>query len=290
MTYQGRFRLGGLLIVVVVALTIVALGWRRYLHNRPPAPTDLSLQLAGQMVGAYFQPEGSGFRLPYRLFVPRDLEPGRRYPLVVYLHGAGDNGDDNVRQLGPTVAALIGLSERTQAAFILAPQAPWGRNWVKVPGPPFLNFTLRELPETEAIKATRAMVRQLPARYPIDRDRVYLLGFSAGSAGSWDLLTRTDAHPFAAAAMLSGAYDPTGAAQVASMPLWFFHGDQDTASPYSTTLETVDALRKAGGAPRYSLCEGVGHDTGDAAIRQGVYAWLLGQRRSAWNRSEVPAP
>ena len=94
--------------VVVVALAIAAFGWRRYVSNRPPAPSAYSVQLASKMTEASFQLAGTSFSLPYRLHVPPTLEPGRKYPLVVYLHGAGDNGSDNVRQLGSMVD-FIGL-------------------------------------------------------------------------------------------------------------------------------------------------------------------------------------
>lgn len=275
---------------VVVALALAAFGWRRYVSNRPPAPSAYSIQLASKMAAANFQPEGASFNLPYRLHVPPTLEPGRKYPLFVYLHGAGDNGSDNVRQLGPMVGDLISRSDTEEPAFILAPHAPSGQTWVKVPGPPYLNYSQQDLQETDAVKATRALVLQLPSRYPIDTDRLYVLGFSAGSAGSWDLLTRTASHPFAAGAVLSGAYDPSRAVSVAGMPLWFFHGDQDTVSPYTTTLDTVQALRMAGGAPQYTLFPGIGHDTGKAAFNDGVYAWLLGQRRSAWDSSRTRNP
>lgn len=275
---------------LIVALLIAVLGWRRYVSNRPPAPSAFSIHLASKMAEASFQPEGAGFSLPYRLHVPPTLEPGRKYPLIVYLHGAGDNGSDNVRQVGPMVAELIDRSGTGEPAFILAPQAPWGQTWVKIPGAPYLNYSQQDIPESDAIKATRALVLQLPDRYPIDTNRLYVIGFSAGSAGSWDLLTRTASRPFAAGAVLSGAYDPSRAAIVAGMPLWFFHGDQDTVSPYATTLETVQALRKAGGAPRYTLFEGIGHDTGKAAFNEGVYAWLLDQRRATSDSSSTRNP
>lgn len=269
--------------VVVVALALAAFGWRRYVSNRPPAPSAYSVQLASQMTEASFQLAGTSFSLPYRLHVPPTLEPGRKYPLVVYLHGAGDNGSDNVRQLGPMVGDLISRSGTEGPAFILAPQAPWGQTWVKVPGPPYLNYSQQDLQETDAIKATRALVLALPSHHPIDTDRLYVIGFSAGAAGSWELLTRTQPHPFAAGAVLSGAYDPSRAVGVSGMPVWLFHGDQDTVSPYTTTLETAQALSKSGATPRYTLLKGIGHDTGKAAFDEGVYAWLLGQRRSAWD-------
>jgi len=280
--------LGGLVATVAAALLLTGIAWRRAQRNRPPPPTELSIRLAAGMVGDHFVAPGSGLDLPYRLYVPKTLEPARKYPLIVYLHGAGDNGSDNIRQAGPLVARLIEQSRSAGPAFILAPQAPWGQNWVSVPGAPYLNYSQQQLPESAAIAATRALVALLPGRYPIDTDREYLLGFSAGSAGSWDLLTRTDSQPYAAAAVLSGAYDPSRAPQVAAMPLWFFHGERDTVSPHSTSEQTVDALRQAGGAPRYTLVKDVGHDTQDAALAAGVYRWLLEQRRSAWQSPPPP--
>ena len=275
---------------VLISLAIAAFGWRRYASNRPPAPSEYSIQLASKMTEASFQSAETGFRLPYRLHVPPTLQPGRKYPLIVYLHGGGDNGSDNVRQVGPIVGDLINHSNNEDPAFILAPQAPWGQTWVKVPGPPYLNYSQQELQETDAIKATRLLVLELPNRYPIDTDRLYVIGFSAGAAGSWELLTRTQPHPFAAGAVLSGAYDPSRAAGVAGMPLWLFHGDQDTVSPYTTTFDTAQVLSKSNAAPRYTLFKGIGHDTGKAAFDEGVYAWLLGQRRSAWDSSKTRTP
>lgn len=284
-----KFLLGVAAAGLIAALLITALAWRAS-RNRPPEPSAYSLQLATQMAGATFRAPGLNLDLPYRLYVPDALDPQRKYPLIVYLHGAGDNGNDNVRQLGPLVAQLIQQAKSTEPAFILAPQSPLGKTWVPVPGAPYLNYKQQALPESEALQATRALEAQLPSRYPIDPDRVYLLGFSAGSAGSWDLLTRIPSHPYAAAAMLSGAYDPSRAAAVAQLPLWFFHGDQDQVSPYTTTLETVQALRQAGGSPRYTLVEGGGHDTNEAAVQAGVYAWLLSQRRAATPAPQTPPP
>lgn len=285
MTNAKKFLLGVLAAGLIAGLLITAWAWRRASRHQPPEPSAFSLQLATQMVGATFRAPGLELDLPYRLYVPEPLEPGRRYPLIVYLHGAGDNGNDNVRQLGPLVAQLIQQAKSAEPAFILAPQSPLGKTWVPVPGAPYLNYSQQALPESEAIQVTRALVAQLPGRYPIDPQREYLLGFSAGSAGSWDLLTRSPGHPYAAAAMLSGAYDPSRAATVAALPLWFFHGEKDEVSPYATALETVQALRQAGGSPRYTLVEGGGHDTNEAAVQAGVYAWLLSQRRAA-----APAP
>ena len=275
---------------VVVAVAVAGLGWRKFASNSPPAPSAYSVQVASQMVDAHFQAQGSDLSLPYRLHVPKNLETGRKYPLVVFLHGAGENGDDNVRHIGPAVAELIRLADTTEPAFIAAPQSPWGRNWVKVPGAPYLNYSQQAIPESDVVQATRALVTELTGRYPIDADRLYVMGFSAGAAGSWDLLTRTSTSAFAAGAMLSGAFDPSRAAVVAGMPLWFFHGEQDTISPYSTALDTVQALRQVGSSPRYTLYPGVGHDTAEAALKDGVYPWLLAQRRSTWRSAPKTTP
>lgn len=280
MNFGNKKVVGMATAVLALALLMLAFGVRRYLNSRPPEPSPFSVEIANKMTADRFQPPGSDFSLPYRIHVPTNLEPGRKYPLVVYLHGAGDNGNDNVRHLGLAVAELIRLSQAGEPAFILAPQAPWGQNWVKVPGPPFLNFNLASLPESPAIQATRALIQTLPQRYAVDPDRLYLMGFSAGAAGCWDLLARQPTHPFAASTMLSGAYDPSLAKSLARTPLWFFHGERDEVSPYTTTLDTVKALQAQSGTPRYTLVEGVGHDTTEAAFAHGAFKWLLEQRRS----------
>lgn len=273
-----RLSVAAILLVAFAAILLAARHWYR---GRPPPPSAQSLQLAQQMrAGSLSLPE-RGFSLPYRLFVPEALSPGRLYPLVVYLHGAGDNGNDNVRQLGSVVAELLRRAGGAEPAFVLAPQAPWGRNWVAISGPPFLNYREDTMPQSDAIVATRALVSQLSSQYPVDPRRIYLLGFSAGSAGAWELLTREPTSPYAAAVLLSGAYDPTRAGVVAHLPLWFFHGEQDPISPPSTTSETVESLRNAGGEPRFTLCTGVGHDTSPTAVAMGIYDWLLSQRRPA---------
>jgi predicted peptidase len=119
------------------------------------------------------------------------------------------------------------------------------------------------------------------ATYPVDKDRVYLTGLSMGGYGTWRLAADHPAR-FAAAAPVCGGGDPDNAAKLKSLPLWVFHGDQDTAVPFHRSVEMVEAIRAAGGERvRFTTLEHVGHNSWSAAYATPeLYDWFDKQRAS----------
>ncbi|HEX4997692.1 MAG TPA: prolyl oligopeptidase family serine peptidase [Terriglobia bacterium] len=209
--------------------------------------------------------------MPYRLFEPAGIEPQRRYPLVVWLHGAGGAGIDNLKQIeGDQVPGThIWTRKENQArypAFVVAPQSPgaWGPDEGEL--------------SREALLAVE-IVEALKREFPIDPDRVYVAGQSNGGFGVWSLITeRPDL--FAAAIPLCGGGDPKRAAALVHMPIWAFHGDRDDVIPVSYSRDMIAAIRKAGGFPKYTEYKGVDHNVWTPAFREaGLVDWLFAQRR-----------
>jgi predicted peptidase len=249
---------------------------------------DKSAELA-RMFAPHVHANAKGERMPYRLFTPARLEPGRRYPLVVFLHGAGGSGTDNVRQLqGANVfGALVWTLPDNQArhpAFILAPQSDvnWPCTLFDPKNPP---KTLADIkfcpPEALGIGARLAfeIIDTLLATLPIDRGRVYVTGHSMGGAGTWHMIAHRPRF-FAAAVPVCGHPLPATAAAVKDMPIWNFHGEADDVEPVSTSRVMIDAIRKAGGRPRHTEYAGVGHNVFMWAYTEpALVEWMFAQRR-----------
>lgn len=222
---------------------------------------------------------GEPLRLPYRLLAPARPLPGQRYPLVLFLHGAGERGDDNQAQLAYLPAWLAEPAAREAfPCYVLAPQCRAERRWVEVDWSAPESTPQRPTPSPDLLAAITALEETL-AREAVDPDRIYLTGLSMGGYGAWDLAARLPDR-FAALLPVCGGADEATAAKLVGLPVWCFHGDADTAVPVGRSRTMIAALRAAGGAPRYSELAGVGHDAWTPAYRdRAVLEWLFAQRR-----------
>ncbi len=216
--------------------------------------------------------------LPYRLLKPAPYDPHKKYPLVLFLHGAGERGTDNQAQLKHFVRMFATPQNRAKyPAFVLAPQCPPDEKWSDNEW-----FTDRvPLPERPApsMAMTLKLVAELERKVAIDPSRRYVTGLSMGGYGTWDAVLR---HPdmFAAALPICGGGDERLAARIAKLPVWVFHGAADTAVKPALSRRMVEALRKAGGKPKYTEYRGVGHDAWTPASKEpDLLAWLFAQKR-----------
>lgn len=215
--------------------------------------------------------------LPYRLLSPKQIKPGEKYPLVLFFHGAGECGADNEKQLLHAMNDFASdeIMEK-YPAFVVAPQCPEGQQWVDTPWSAD-SHTMKEKP-TDSLRQSLELVDVLIKELPIDTRRLYLTGLSMGGFGVWDAIQR---HPdrFAAAVIVCGGGDPAYAKKMKHLPVWVFHGDSDAAVKPNRSREMVQALRKAGGTPKYTEYQGVGHDSWTATYADPqMYAWLFAQQ------------
>jgi len=215
----------------------------------------------------------------YRLLRPTPLEPGATYPVVLFLHGAGERGDDNARQLKylPTWMAEPGNRKR-HPCFLIAPQCRTDHSWSAIDWQTKRALPLADKPTADLAAALAALDAVL-AEEPVDPARVYLTGLSMGAYGIWDLAARHP-HRFAALLPICGGGDAATAPQLASVPIWNFHGTADPVVPVKRSRAMIKALTAAGGTPISSELEDVGHDSWTPAYgNAAVLDWLFAQRR-----------
>jgi len=215
-----------------------------------------------------------GTVVKYRWSAPEKTEPGKTYPLVVFLHGAGERGDDNRAQLKHGVIPIIkGAEKLGKPVFLIAPQCPADRWWSPpAPDRTALNAAGEPNPLLEAVLGLVADIRE---NHPVDPKRIHVTGISMGGFGTWDLLGRAPGR-IASAIPICGGGAPALAVKFKDVPIWAFHGQADEVVPVSATRNMIEALEKAGGKPKVTYYPGVGHDSWTRTYdNPDVIRWLL---------------
>jgi predicted peptidase len=223
--------------------------------------------------------QSGGETLRYRLFSAAGGAGDTNPPLVVFLHGAGERGDDNTAQLKHGVKEFFNRQAH-HPCTILAPQCPAERKWVKIDwAAPRGEGSFPSEPEAP-LALTIDVIDKLIASSQVDPDRIYLTGLSMGGFGSWYAAAMPGSR-FAAVAPVCGGGDPAWAARYVGLPIWAFHGSDDRAVPVARSREMIGAIRAVGGEPRYTEYPAVGHDSWTPAYAdEAFHAWLFAQRRT----------
>lgn len=222
--------------------------------------------------------ENNGFTLPYRLYIPKNYDCGERYPLLVFLHGAGERGSDNESQLKIAIQKMFNDPDSpVYDAIVLAPQCPEGDQWVMTPWANG-NYRIADVPESRELECVCAIMDEIREYYNVDDDRIYITGLSMGGFGSWDLLARHGAR-FAAGMPICGGGDPSYAKLLKRIPIRTFHGSADSAVPVDGTRAMFAAIRRAGGETiDYTEFDGMGHNVWDTVYNeQDNIRWLFSQ-------------
>jgi predicted peptidase len=229
--------------------------------------------------------DGAPVVFRYRLLEPPagisgvSRPPGRKVPVVLFLHGAGERGSDNEQQLQylPTWLAEPASRER-YPCYLIAPQCRADHQWVEVAWNDRASTPQAVIPTTDMAAAVAALEATL-ALEAADPRRVFLTGLSMGGFGAWDLAARMPER-FAALLPICGGGDERTAPRLVDVPVWCFHGAADTAVPVERSRRMIAALEAAGGTPKYSELPDVGHDSWTPAYRDpAVLDWLFRQSR-----------
>ena len=241
--------------------------------------------------------DGAGHVLPYRLYVPRGVDPTRKVPLVLFLHGAGGRGTDNLHQLTDQAAPLVFVQPANQARWpvvMVAPQCPVDQQWVALPWAAPSGKGQRPPLPTWPLAAAVALVDRLVAEFPaVDAANLYVTGMSMGGFGAFDAAARYPGK-WRAVVPICGGYDEDQVAALVGVPLWAFHAEDDPAVPVARTRDVIAALRARGGHPRYTeypASAGHGHFSWNPAYgNPELLPWMFGPHPSPPAKStEAPS-
>jgi predicted peptidase len=242
---------------------------------RAADPTDLRSQLEKRVYK-----NAKGETLPYRLFVPKDYDSSRKYPIILFMHGAGERGTDNQAQLvhSQVLGLVSGEVAKKHPCFLVAPQCPDKMKWVEVPW----EFRTPHQTPPEPSVPMRLMMELLDAlekEFSIDPARRYVTGLSMGGFGTFDLCARRP-KDIAAAIPVCGGADDSKAPEMAGVAFWVFHGGNDGVVPVVRSRSAVEALKKAGAKVKFTEYAGMGHDSWTKAYYEpGLAEWLFSQHR-----------
>lgn len=218
--------------------------------------------------------------LPYRMLSPESIHSGEKYPLVLFLHGSGERGNDNEKQLTYGASTFSNPANVDKyPAFVVFPQCK-DKTWTErftpqsfMPGAPTPEISKLE-------EALIALVENLEVSYPIDTNRVYVVGLSMGGIATYDLVCRYP-EKFAAAVPICGAINPERLDSAKDVSFLIFHGEEDEQIPSLCSREAYKSLNAAGAKVDYVEFAGMGHECWSAAFNYPSFLpWLFSQTKS----------
>jgi predicted peptidase len=202
---------------------------------------------------------GNGLADWFVIYLPEEYDNvDKDWPLILFLHGSGERGRDPSMLRGSGPLAMV---QRIMPlpAIVVAPQCLPENSWQPA--------------------AVAEFIRHVNSVHGVDETKIYLVGYSMGSYGTW---ATAAAYPelFAAIVPISGGGNPDHAELIARIPVWAFHGDKDDVVSLTASEQMIDALRAAGGTPKLTILPNAGHGIcGEVCARSDLWDWLLEQRR-----------
>lgn len=199
----------------------------------------LSAQKGETVLGLFISPDGDS--LPYQLYTSSDMDTTKKYPLILWLHGKGERGTDNEKQVYWTKKWLPdSLEKEAYKSFLLSPQCSKDRMWSNYDK---LATAIKFDTITPEIQLTLLdLMDELKQKYPIDTTRIYIMGISMGGFGVFDLISRYPDR-FAAAIPICGGADPQMSDSLLKTPIWAFHGEIDELVDKRHTIVPMEKIK-----------------------------------------------
>ena len=241
-----------------------------------------SIQLIAQENYLYSSFYHNGNTLPYRYLEPQNIKSNKKYPVVLFLHGAGERGTDNEAQLLHCSGQFLNPDVRDKyPAYVFFPQAPQGAFW-SIPD------RLIELSQAMfaavgepswQLQTIKAMVDSIALLPNVDPRRIYIMGISMGAMATYELCWRYP-YLFAAAIPICGGADINRLANAAQIPWRIYHGDADKVVPVTFSRTAYRTLKNAGAKIVYREFAGCTHNSWDPAFNDpDLFPWLFRQKK-----------
>lgn len=224
--------------------------------------------------------------LPYRIMLPKNYDSTQQYPVIFFLHGAGERGNDNEQQLvhGSKLFLQEDVRENYKA-IVVFPQCAKESYWSNVlrmhdDGAKNRTFYfLADGPPTTYMILLEELVQYVLNKYPAKKDQVYVGGLSMGGMGTFELVRRMP-KVFAAAFPICGGANPVIAKQLKKVKWWVFHGGKDNVVSSSHSQNMVTAMKAAGINVKLTIYPNANHNSWDSALAEPeLLMWLFAQRK-----------
>ena len=201
------------------------------------------------------------FNFGYVKYLPKDFDGSKKYPLVIFLHGAGERGEDLDHAMRHGYMKYVREEGKEYPFIFVAPQCPNGKYWGCY---------------TESLLA---FIDEMIDTLPVDGSRVYLTGLSMGGTGTW-MTAMAAPEKFAAIVPICGSGIVWNGGAIKNLPIFIYHGDCDDIVPITESIGMLRAVNKNGGKAQLKICYGVGHNAWDYAYTDDTLLdWLLAQHK-----------
>ena len=221
-----------------------------------------------------------GDSLDYRMISPENMKTKGKYPLVLFLHGAGERGNDNERQMVHGSQMFLNPVNREKyPAFVLFPQCPQSGYWAYESRPASFTDMPAEVEISRVFKTLKQLLDSYIANPNVDASRVYIMGLSMGAMGTFDMVIRFP-EVFAAAVPICGTVNPGRLAAAKDVKFRIFHGDADDVVPVECSRKAYKALKAAGADVEYIEFPGCNHGSWNPAFSTPDFMkWLFKQKK-----------
>lgn len=227
--------------------------------------------------------------LSYRILFPQNYDSSKQYPLVLFLHGAGQRGKDNQKQLVNGASLFLKEANRTRfPAIVIFPQCSMNDFWARTrvlrtstDSTPFRFEYLTDVPMNKGLNLVSQLLDSFASTKSIDNKKIYVGGLSMGGMGTFELLWRKP-NFFAAAFPICGGGNPSTVSLYGkNFPVWIFHGDKDQVVDVNDSRKMVAALKVAEAKAKYTEYPGVKHDSWKKAFQEPqLLPWLFSQKKN----------
>lgn len=224
--------------------------------------------------------------LPYRILLPENYDPAKKYPLVLFLHGRGESGTDNEKQLTHGAKMFLQDSVRKKfPAIVVFPQCAFNSYWSNVQAVTSGSKTGKRIfyfvadgEASQSMKMLIGLVGNLLIRYPLEKNQLYVMGLSMGGMGTFELVRRMPGL-FTAAIPICGGANPETAPYLKKTKWWIFHGGKDDVVPPIYSEQMFAALQKVKANVQFKLFPNANHNSWDSTFAEPrLLQWLFSQK------------